>query len=79
MRPGLLDPLRLTLREAREEAGVFQVDVATRAGVHRSVISRFESGRRWPEIGPDRLVAAYAKECGLDWRELWRRALAQLD
>ncbi len=78
MRPGLLDPLRLTLREAREEAGVFQVDIATRAGVHRSVVSRFESGRRWPEIGPDRIVDAYARECGVEWPELWKRAIARV-
>lgn len=75
---GLLIPLGRILREVREGAGVLQVDIALKAGVSRSVVSRFESGRRWPEKGPDRLVAAYAEECGLSEGELWKRAAARL-
>ena len=71
----LLKPLGRVLREARKEAEITQGEIAASAGVSRWVISRLENGERWPEVGPDRLVGAYAHECGLEGLELWRRAI----
>lgn len=49
-------------------------DVGFWAGDASSVY-RFEQRKGWPR-DPDRMVNAYAKECGLDdARELWRLAL----
>lgn len=76
MQADLLVPLGRVLREAREKADRKQIHIATRAGVSENVVSRLERGERWPEIGPDRLVAAYAVECEVGWLELWERATA---
>ena len=38
------------LRQARNRAGLSQVDLAARAGVTQSVISAYESGQRQPSI-----------------------------
>jgi predicted transcriptional regulator len=76
MAAGILGPLTSVLRAKRKEAGALQVDVAVRAGVDRSVVTRFEMHQRVPEIGLDRMVDAYAEECGVGWLELWKRALA---
>jgi predicted transcriptional regulator len=73
--PPLLKPLGRVLREARQERGVLQGDIAAAAGVSRWVISRLESGKRWPEGGPDRIVEAYATECEVSALDLWRAAI----
>lgn len=70
----LLQALAQVLREEREAAGLLQVDVAARASVDRSVITRLEGAKRWPR-DPERLVAIYASECGKDPLALWERAL----
>lgn len=47
------------LRDARQQAGLSQNELARRAGVAQSVISAYESGRREPALGTlSRLVAA---------------------
>jgi uncharacterized protein len=38
------------LRQARQRAGISQVELAARAGVTQSVISAYESGRRQPSV-----------------------------
>ncbi len=38
------------LRQARKQAGLSQVDLASRAGVTQSVISAYESGQRQPSL-----------------------------
>jgi uncharacterized protein len=38
------------LRQARQRAGMSQVELAARAGVAQSVISAYESGRRQPSV-----------------------------
>jgi uncharacterized protein len=38
------------LRQARQGAGLSQVELATRAGVTQSVISAYESGHRQPSL-----------------------------
>ncbi|MDP9397101.1 MAG: helix-turn-helix transcriptional regulator, partial [Actinomycetota bacterium] len=38
------------LREARERAGLSQLELGRRAGVAQSVISAYESGRRQPAL-----------------------------
>jgi transcriptional regulator with XRE-family HTH domain len=70
----MLIPLGRVAREARLEAERTQLDIAVRAGTNHATISRFELGRSWP-LDPDRVVAAYERECGLKTDELWRRAI----
>jgi len=77
--PGILEPLAQVLRDIREEAGVLQIEVAARAGVSRSVITKFEQSQLGVEIGIDSLVDAYAEECKVDWLTIWRRALAEAE
>lgn len=72
---GILEPLSQVLRATREAAGVTQIAVATQADVNQSVVSRFETATRWPEVGPDRPVCAYAEACEAEWLELWERAI----
>jgi uncharacterized protein len=38
------------LRQARQRAGLSQVELAARAGVTQSVISSYESGHRQPSV-----------------------------
>lgn len=64
-------------REARAEADLRQIDIATAAGVSHEMISRLERGKSWPR-NPDLIVAAYEKQCQLPDGELWRRAAAKL-
>jgi hypothetical protein len=67
--------LALACRNARLDADVRALEVALSAGVVESTISRFESGL-WPH-DPERIVAAYERECGLPDLELWRRAICR--
>ena len=47
------------LREARRRAGISQAELARRAGIPRSVLSLYESGRRQPSTEAlGRLLAA---------------------
>jgi transcriptional regulator with XRE-family HTH domain len=71
----MLERLGRAAREARQRKGCTQLDVASAAGVSNAVISRFETGIRWPQ-DPDAVTAAYETECGLKRFELWRRALS---
>ncbi len=41
---------RVLLRQARQRAGLSQVELAARAGVTQSVISAYESGHRQPSL-----------------------------
>lgn len=70
----MLDHLAATARDARQHAGLRQIDIATTAGVGHVTVSRFERGETWTE-DPDGLVQAYATELGVDPRVLWGRAL----
>ena len=70
----MLDQLGPGRREARLGAGRTQLDVATAAGVSHAVISRLETGTRWPR-DPDQVIGGYERECGLLVDELWRRAM----
>ena len=57
------------LRQARQRAGLSQVELATRAGVTQSVISAYESGQRQPAIPAlARLIEAAGFELTLDLR-----------
>lgn len=73
----MLQQLGRVAREAREDAGLRQIDIATAAGVVHAVISNLERGFRYPER-LDEVVDAYEKECGLPVGEIWRRAAAVL-
>lgn len=73
----MLHQLGRVAREARLAAGRSQIEVATTAGVSHAVISRLESGGRWPR-DPDRIVAAYAAECGVSERKIWGQAVENL-
>jgi predicted transcriptional regulator len=74
---GMLEPLASVLRSQREKTSVLQSEVAARAGVSRSVVTKFETRQVIPEIGLDRMVDAYAAECEVTWLELWELALAE--
>ncbi len=41
-----LSPIRVTLREAREAAGLTQTELADRAGVRQATVSDMETGKR---------------------------------
>ena len=42
--------LQALLRQVRQEAGMRQVDLATRLGQHQSYVSKYESGERRLDI-----------------------------
>lgn len=71
---GMAARLGAAAKEARVQAGLTLLDIATSAQVSESVISRFEQGTGWRRQ-TDEIIAAYERECGLDSDELWRRAL----
>lgn len=56
----VMSPISITLREARERAGLTQVELAQRAGVRQATISELETGktRRMDLDVLDRLCAA---------------------
>ena len=74
----MLHHLGSTARRARLNAGLRQIDIATTAGVAHTSISRFELADSWP-MDPDRIIAAYAEEAGIDPRTIWREALDAWD
>lgn len=56
---GAMTSSAATLRRARREAGLSQVELARRAGVTQSVVSAYESGARQPSLPMlERLVNA---------------------
>jgi len=57
-------------RQAREERGVHQVQIAAAMRVNQATIARFEEGTAWPRR-PEELLMAYASELGMDVRVLW--------
>jgi transcriptional regulator with XRE-family HTH domain len=70
----MLDYIGRACREARLEADLRQIDIATTAGTTHATVSRFETGSSWP-IDPDALVSAYADDCDVHPLTLWTRAL----
>lgn len=71
---GVAGDLGRVCREARIAAGLRSIDIATAAGVSEGTVSKFELGRGGWRRETDAIVAAYERECGLEPRELWRRA-----
>ena len=57
-------------RQAREERGVHQVQIAAALKVNQATIARFEDGTAWPRR-PEEVLMAYANELGMDVRVLW--------
>jgi transcriptional regulator with XRE-family HTH domain len=57
-------------RQAREERGVHQVQIAAAMKVNQATIARFEEGTAWPRR-PEDVLMAYAGELGMDVRVLW--------
>jgi transcriptional regulator with XRE-family HTH domain len=57
-------------RQAREEHGVMQVQIAAAMRVNQATIARFEDGTAWPRR-PEDVILAYANELGMDVRVLW--------
>ena len=57
-------------RQARQERGVVQVQIAAALRVNQATIARFEEGTAWPRR-PEELLMAYASELGMDVRVLW--------
>lgn len=73
----MLRPLAEAAKGARLAAGRKQIEIAVAAGVSHSVISRFERAKGWP-LNPDRIVEAYAEECGVEPLAIWRDAVDRL-
>ena len=61
-------------RQAREERGVVQVEIAAAIRVNQATIARFEEGAAWPRR-PEQVLMAYATELGVDVRTLWLHGL----
>jgi transcriptional regulator with XRE-family HTH domain len=57
-------------RQAREERGVHQVEIAAAIKVNQATIVRFEDGSAWPRR-PEEVLMAYADELEMDVRVLW--------
>jgi transcriptional regulator with XRE-family HTH domain len=57
-------------RQAREEKGVLQVQIAAAMRVNQATIARFEDGSAWPRR-PEEVLMAYASQLGMDVRVLW--------
>jgi transcriptional regulator with XRE-family HTH domain len=57
-------------RQAREERGVLQVQIAAAMRVNQATVARFEDGTAWPRR-PEDVLLAYATELGMDVRLLW--------
>jgi len=57
-------------RQAREERGILQVQIAAAMRVNQATIARFEDGSAWPRR-PEEVLMAYAGELGMDVRVLW--------
>jgi len=60
-------------RQAREERGVVQVQIAAALRVNQATIARFEDGSAWPRR-PEEVLMAYASELDMDVRLLWLHA-----
>jgi ribosome-binding protein aMBF1 (putative translation factor) len=71
---GMIHWLAMACRQAREEAGIPQMDIA--AQIHRdpATIFRFEEGKRWPR-NVDLIVQGYAECLGITSEKLWGEAL----
>jgi predicted nucleotidyltransferase/DNA-binding XRE family transcriptional regulator len=64
------------LREARQRAGMSQVELAARAGVTQSVISAYESGHRQPSVPT---LAALIEATGFELATAVRRQPRRLE
>jgi transcriptional regulator with XRE-family HTH domain len=53
------------IRQSRREAGMSQVELARRTGIHSSVLSAYEHGRRQPSVAA---LARIAQACGQELR-----------
>jgi len=64
-------------REIRmaHEPRISPARIAAEVDVSESTIRRFETGRRWPQGGPDDTVRVYAEQTGTDPIAIWQRAL----
>jgi transcriptional regulator with XRE-family HTH domain len=60
-------------RQAREQKGVVQVQIAAALKVNQATIARFEDGTAWPRR-PEEVLMAYASELKIDVRLLWLHA-----
>ena len=72
----LLPWLGRACREAREEKGIVQVEIAAALKVNQATIARFEDGTAWPRR-PEEVLSAYASELEVDVRLLWVHAFVR--
>lgn len=61
------DKARALMRQARERAGLKQLDVANKMGVRNATVSSWETGKT--DIGIDEFVQ-YCQICGADFKEM---------
>lgn len=61
-------------KDAREQMGRIQSQVAASAVVDQSTINRFESAAGWPR-NTDRIVAGYADDLNIEPVDLWQEGI----
>ena len=72
----LLDYAAPVLRAARIEANLSQAELAERAGVSHSTISRLETGKAWPSgTNVESVIDAYATVSGVTQLEFLERVI----
>ena len=72
----LLDYAAPVLRAARVEANLSQAELAERAGVSHSTISRMETGKAWPSgTNVESVIDAYATVTGVSQLEFLERVI----
>ena len=72
----LLDFAAPVLRAARIEANLSQAELAERAGVSHSTISRLETGKAWPSgTNVESVIDAYATVSGVTQLEFLERVI----
>ena len=72
----LLDYAAPVLRAARIEAKLSQAEIAERAGVSHSTISRMETGKAWPSgTNVESVIDAYATVTGVSQLEFLERVI----
>lgn len=71
----MIEWLARAAKQAREDADPPRkiIHIAVAADLDPSTVWRFEQGR-WPR-DPDKIIAAYANELGIEPREIWVRAI----
>lgn len=72
---GMMFWIRVAAKEIRQEHGHSPARIAAERDVRESTVTRFEAGTTM-QVDEDRMIAAYARVCGMEPIEFYERALA---